>query len=410
MAWGLDRDKALRAITIDAAEILGVADRVGSLEVGQGRQPRRSGTAIRWSSARRCRACSSPAATSARTASTPSSTSAISNRPAAARRSRRTLMPRRACLAHRSSVAGAPCRRPRRAQTSSIVAIQGARIVPVQGRADRRRHDRLARRADRRRRRRRRRAAGRARSSPARASRSIRASSTWAARPGIEHAGRAPRREPADDRGRRAGEGRLSAARPAARRRLRQPERAALARAAAAGITSILATPAGDAFRGQSALINTALPPDEPQIGAVADERKGALVVRTPVALHVTLLGAARRRQRVSQLADGRHRLRAPGVSRRAALPGGAALRRQHRRARRRGGWRRGRATSRRSRRCSRRLPAGMPVAFRGESAREILRALDMAKAFKLETDRHRRARSGSGRARSQGRRRPRHR
>jgi hypothetical protein len=35
VAWGLDRDKALRAITVEAAEILGVADRVGSLEVGK---------------------------------------------------------------------------------------------------------------------------------------------------------------------------------------------------------------------------------------------------------------------------------------------------------------------------------------------------------------------------------------
>ncbi len=35
VAWGLDRDRALRAITLDAATILGVADRVGSLEPGK---------------------------------------------------------------------------------------------------------------------------------------------------------------------------------------------------------------------------------------------------------------------------------------------------------------------------------------------------------------------------------------
>ena len=35
MAWGLDRNRALRAITLDAATILGVADRVGSLEPGK---------------------------------------------------------------------------------------------------------------------------------------------------------------------------------------------------------------------------------------------------------------------------------------------------------------------------------------------------------------------------------------
>jgi imidazolonepropionase-like amidohydrolase len=35
VAWGLDRDRALRALTVDAAEILGVADRVGSIEPGK---------------------------------------------------------------------------------------------------------------------------------------------------------------------------------------------------------------------------------------------------------------------------------------------------------------------------------------------------------------------------------------
>jgi imidazolonepropionase-like amidohydrolase len=35
VAWGMHRDEALRALTINAAEILGVADRVGSLEAGK---------------------------------------------------------------------------------------------------------------------------------------------------------------------------------------------------------------------------------------------------------------------------------------------------------------------------------------------------------------------------------------
>jgi imidazolonepropionase-like amidohydrolase len=35
VAWGLDRDRAVKAMTLDAATILGVADRVGSLEVGK---------------------------------------------------------------------------------------------------------------------------------------------------------------------------------------------------------------------------------------------------------------------------------------------------------------------------------------------------------------------------------------
>ena len=35
VAWGLSRDQALRALTIDAAEILGVGDVLGSIEPGK---------------------------------------------------------------------------------------------------------------------------------------------------------------------------------------------------------------------------------------------------------------------------------------------------------------------------------------------------------------------------------------
>ncbi len=55
----------------------------------------------------------------------------------------------------------------------------------------------------------------------------------------------------------------------------------------AAGVTTVLAVPAGQMFRGQSALVNVALPEDEPQVGALADIRSGQPVIRTPVALHV---------------------------------------------------------------------------------------------------------------------------
>jgi imidazolonepropionase-like amidohydrolase len=55
----------------------------------------------------------------------------------------------------------------------------------------------------------------------------------------------------------------------------------------AAGVTTVLAVPAGQVFRGQSALVNVALGDDEPQIGALADVRSGQPVLRTPVALHV---------------------------------------------------------------------------------------------------------------------------
>jgi imidazolonepropionase-like amidohydrolase len=163
------------------------------------------------------------------------------------------------------------------------------------------------------------------------------------------------------------------------------PAAPALARAAAAGITSILSTPAGDAFRGQSALINTALPPDEPQIGAVADERSGALVVRTPVALHVTfperpgagnaypnsLMGViafVRQAFLDAQYYQAAQRFNdnsaAPAARRLAARPPYEPALEGLQPA----------------------LARRLPVAFRGDTAREILRALDMAKAFKLET------------------------
>ena len=35
VAWGLDRQEALKALTVNAAQILGVADRIGSLEAGK---------------------------------------------------------------------------------------------------------------------------------------------------------------------------------------------------------------------------------------------------------------------------------------------------------------------------------------------------------------------------------------
>lgn len=66
--------------------------------------------------------------------------------------------------------------------------------------------------------------------------------------------------------------------------RIEGPE---LTRLAAAGITSVLATPGGNIFRGQSALVNVVAPPDDPQIGSVADIRRTMTVVADAVALHI---------------------------------------------------------------------------------------------------------------------------
>lgn len=146
----------------------------------------------------------------------------------------------------------------------------------------------------------------------------------------------------------------------------------ALGRAAAAGITAVLATPPGDAFRGQSALIVTALAPDEPQIGAVADPRKGPMVVRSPVALHVTfstqpaggnsypnsLMGVVAFVRQTLLDAQYYNRLNAASQTPAAYEPALDALQPA--------------------------LAGRLPVAFQGNAPHEILRALDMAKAFSL--------------------------
>ncbi len=62
-------------------------------------------------------------------------------------------------------------------------------------------------------------------------------------------------------------------------------------RIASAGITSVLATPASGLVRGQSALINVMAPPDDPQIGTLADYRRGLVVVKSPVAQHIAFTG-----------------------------------------------------------------------------------------------------------------------
>ena len=61
-----------------------------------------------------------------------------------------------------------------------------------------------------------------------------------------------------------------------------------LTKLASAGITSVLAVPSGDVISGQSALVNIVAPPDDPQIGNIVDARRGLVIVKTPVALHVS--------------------------------------------------------------------------------------------------------------------------
>jgi imidazolonepropionase-like amidohydrolase len=61
-----------------------------------------------------------------------------------------------------------------------------------------------------------------------------------------------------------------------------------LTRLAAAGVTSVLALPSGEVISGQSALVNVVAPPDEPQIGNIVEPRRGLIVLKSPIALHVS--------------------------------------------------------------------------------------------------------------------------
>jgi len=60
---------------------------------------------------------------------------------------------------------------------------------------------------------------------------------------------------------------------------------------ASAGVTTVLAVPGTGIFKGQSALVNVVLPPDDPQISTIADYRKGLAVVKSPVAMHINMAG-----------------------------------------------------------------------------------------------------------------------
>jgi imidazolonepropionase-like amidohydrolase len=149
-----------------------------------------------------------------------------------------------------------------------------------------------------------------------------------------------------------------------------------LARLASAGITSVLATPPGVIVKGRSALINVTAPVDEPAIGHVGDYRSGIQVVRTPVALHIefpggvggdaypnSLLGVisfvrqsfldAQHQQLVAQRAAKSSAVRPPHDP---ALDGLQPA-----------------------------LDGKLPVAFEVNTSREILRALDLAREFKLD-------------------------
>ena len=160
-----------------------------------------------------------------------------------------------------------------------------------------------------------------------------------------------------------------------------RPDASDLARLASVGVTSVLATPTAGLFKGQSALVNVTAPVDEPQIGAVADPRRGLQIVRTPVALHVALGGGGGGRgaggypvsllgtiafvrqsfldAQHHQLEKQRYERATGGVARPLYDPSLDAIQPA--------------------------LARALPVAFEADLAREILRSLSMAKEFNLD-------------------------
>lgn len=149
-----------------------------------------------------------------------------------------------------------------------------------------------------------------------------------------------------------------------------------LSRLASGGVTSVLATPPGVLFKGQSALVNVSTPEFEPIVGAIAEPRTGLSVVRSPVALHVELArvggdgypeallgGIAFVRQsfldaQYQQNLEQHSQKNATGSARPPFDPALDALQPA--------------------------LAGHLPVAFEAGLQREVIRALEMAKEFKL--------------------------
>ena len=141
-----------------------------------------------------------------------------------------------------------------------------------------------------------------------------------------------------------------------------------MSKSAEAGITAILATPGSDGIRGQSALVLTSIGADLPQIGALADDRRGGLVVARRWRLHVGTAdspagGNAYPNSLMGIIAFNRQAfLDAQWYQQAKNRPHSAALEAMQPA-----------------------LAGRLPVAFRASTSREVLRALDMAKAFKLD-------------------------
>lgn len=155
-----------------------------------------------------------------------------------------------------------------------------------------------------------------------------------------------------------------------------RPDSPDLGKLTGIGVTNALVVPKGDGISGESALIDVAPPEVDPQYGRVALDPRGPMILKTPVALHVSFPGRGLFGAYPASLMGGiaftrqafldaqRYKLAASkpdatGGERLAYDPALAAM-----------------ASA---------MSTRVPVAFEANSAREIRRVLAFAKDFSLD-------------------------
>jgi imidazolonepropionase-like amidohydrolase len=145
-----------------------------------------------------------------------------------------------------------------------------------------------------------------------------------------------------------------------------------LKKLASGGVTSALVLPPGEGIMGQSALVTVVAPEEEPQIGSLAEARRGPGILKAPVAIHVSLpnrpQGDTYPESLMGMIAfvrqallDAQHYQAEIAHSRRAVVPDPALEALQPA------------------------IAGRLPVAIEANLAREIDRALSMAKDFNLD-------------------------
>jgi imidazolonepropionase-like amidohydrolase len=152
------------------------------------------------------------------------------------------------------------------------------------------------------------------------------------------------------------------------------PGSADLAKFADAGITNAVVVPRGDGISGVSALIDVVAPEIDPQVGRLAVDLRGGMILRPAVALHVAIPGRGWAGAYPASLMGGiafvrQALLDAQHYQRAAKLPEGSAARPAYDAA---------------LDAIGPALSGTLPVAFSASSAREIRRALAMAAEFSV--------------------------